>query len=290
MQTNAPPGKRDIISGATVTAIVVTDAVRRTALRVARTRGLAGFTVERSGEKRRFAEIPFVATDWPALVGEGAVRRLLLTQADVDTAFRRMGIGGPEPYAAAAPPESVFIDLHTALVTPDTIGRNLLGDTEYGLVQKGSKPGETALLIAATGLYSFRGSGFVRGGIFDRIQVVQDETTLLFRDSHYRRLGALASGLPAFTEIGLFRIPEGSGFDPAKPWRLELLVQRPVGPIEKAYTSFSLTYALPDRYLEAAPPRHGRRRRRKKTRPPFGRPSGGSVWERSRCSARRCWC
>ena len=36
-------------------------------------------------------------------------------------------------------------------------------------------PGEHAIAVMADGEYSFKGSGYVRGGIFDRIQLVQDD-------------------------------------------------------------------------------------------------------------------
>ena len=68
----------------------------------------------------------------------------------------------------------------------------------------------------------------------------------------HRRLGRLApADAPSFTELDLFRIPADSGFDPAEAFRLQLLVQRAVGAIEKAFTTFDLGYLTPDRYLEA---------------------------------------
>src|SRR5690606_4299142 len=96
------------------------------------------------------------------------------------------------------------------------------------------KPGEHAILVMGRGKYSFKGSGYVRGGIFDRIQLIQDDVSVRFRDNMHRRAGDLAaSGAPDFNEIDLFRIPADSGFDPTAPWVLQLLVQRAVGPIEK---------------------------------------------------------
>jgi NosR/NirI family nitrous oxide reductase transcriptional regulator len=68
-----------------------------------------------------------------------------------------------------------------------------------------------------------------------------------FRDRDHRRLVAIAAaGAPDFTEADLFRIPADVGFDPTKPFRLQLLVQREVGPIEKVFTTFDLGYQLPE--------------------------------------------
>lgn len=252
-------GKVDVISGATVTGIVINDALTRTALRVARTRGVAGFKAVGAGAapvKRKIVPAPFAPADWQTLLGDGSVRRLRLLNGDVDEAFRKIGVGSPEPYAKAGPADEDFIDLYVALATPETIGRNLLGAAEYDNLMAWLAPGQSAIVILANGAYSFRGSGFVRGAIFDRIQVVQDDIGILFRDSHYRRLGSLAPGMPDFAEIGLFKLPADAVFDPAAAWRLDLLAQRPIGPIEKSYTSFSLPYAVPDRFLEPvlAPP------------------------------------
>src|SRR5690606_33209217 len=73
-------------------------------------------------------------------------------------------------------------------------------------------------------------------------------------DYLHRRVGDLgAAGAPALKEIGVFVIPPGAEFDPAAPWRLQLLVQRPVGALDKAFVSFGLDYRLPERYTKTAP-------------------------------------
>jgi NosR/NirI family nitrous oxide reductase transcriptional regulator len=91
----------------------------------------------------------------------------------------------------------------------------------------------------------------VRGGIFDRIELVQDLESVRFRDKGHTRIGSLAAaGAPTFKEIGLFALPPGSAFDPAKPWQIKLLVQRPVGALEKAFLVFDLRYLPPEKYLK----------------------------------------
>ena len=106
------------------------------------------------------------------------------------------------------------------------------------------------------GKYSFKGSGYVRGGIFDRIHLIQGENTVRFHDKQHRRLGTLAAeGAPDFTELDIFKIPANSGFDPAEPFRIQLLVQRSVGAIDKVFTTFDLGYQTPEDYVEpVAPP------------------------------------
>ena len=188
------------------------------------------------------------------MLADGSVKRLHLLNADVDAAFKKIGVGSPEPFAKAGVPTADFIDLYVALVSVESIGRNILGEGDYRGLGAWLAPGQQAILVAANGDYSFRGSGYVRGGIFDRIQLVQEQTTVLFRDRDYRHLGALAPGAPEFNEIGLFRVPASAGFDPAQDWRLELLAQRPTGPTQKAFTSFPLAYSLPARLISIEEP------------------------------------
>jgi NosR/NirI family nitrous oxide reductase transcriptional regulator len=248
----------EIISGATVTVMIIDDSVVRSSIKVARALGLGGLAPEAAETGPRYA-VDMSAQevlDWATLAGEGAVRRLTIDVGQLNAAFEASGderaIKRPEP----GPPEEVYIDLQAALVSVPSIGRSLLGDAEYRNLQDWLEEGEQAILLMGRGKYSFKGSGYVRGGIFDRIQLIQGDVSVRFRDRQHRRLGELAAeGAPSFKEIDLFKIPADSGFDPTKPWRIQLLVQRAVGPVDKAFITFDLGYRLPDRYLvPLAPP------------------------------------
>src|SRR5690606_29088190 len=102
--------------------------------------------------------------------GNGAVRRLSLSVGDVNEAFERSGDAKAAKRPERGAPDDSFIDLYTALVTQPAIGRSLLGEAEFDNLQKILAPGQQAILIAGVGRYSFKGSGYVRGGIFDRIE------------------------------------------------------------------------------------------------------------------------
>lgn len=253
----------DVVSGATVTAVIITDGLMRSALGIAKSRGIAGFpppsarganASSSAPEVSVLAKLPFERADWAKLLGEGSVRRLHLLNKDVDAAFQKIGVGSPEPYARAGVPDEDFIDLYAGLFSVETIGRSLVSENDYRSLSSWLAPGQSTLVIAANGDYSFRGSGFVRGGIFDRFQLVQDDQTILFKDKDYRRVDRLEAPNPEFKEIGLFRVPPAAKFDPTKSFRIELLAQRPTGPLEKAFTSFSLSYQLPTRFVTAAAP------------------------------------
>jgi len=243
----------DIVSGATVTIMVIDDSILRAAIKVARRFGLGGLEPEPEVAAGPQAEVNMdlsEVVDWETLVGEGAVRRLSMTVAEINQAFQDSGdlvaAQRPEP----GPPEEAFVDLYAALVSVPTIGRSLLGDKEYENLQRRLKPGQQAILLAGGGRYSFKGSGYVRGGIFDRFQVVQGDNSLRFRDRNHKRLGKVAAaGAPTFSDVDIFRTPDSADFDPAAPWRLELLIGRATGPTDKAFVTADLGYNLPERYL-----------------------------------------
>ncbi|WP_068310369.1 NosR/NirI family protein [Polycladidibacter hongkongensis] len=241
----------DIISGATVTIIVIDDSIIRSGLKVARALGLGG--LKKTVQAQRF-EIDPQATaeaDWGDLTGDGTVRRLSLDVAQVNQAFEQSGDERAIKRPEKGPDTDRFIDMVAAPVSIPAIGKALLGKNDYASMQKWLKPGEHAFLIAGRGRYSFKGSGYVRGGIFDRIQLVQGDNSFRFRDKVHKRVGVIgAQGAPSFTEMDLFKIKAGSEFDPTQPWRLQLLVQRRVGAIDKSFVTFDLGYRLPKHFTK----------------------------------------
>nr|WP_240535082.1 NosR/NirI family protein [Notoacmeibacter marinus] len=247
----------DIVSGATVTIMVIDDSIVRAGLKVARSLGLGGLMVEEtSGITKTLKADPDPAiVDWPTLAGDGSIRPLTLDVGQVNAAFAALGDERASARPEPGDPSDPFVDMRMALVSVPEIGKSLLGPAEYGNLQSWLSEGEHAILVAGRGRYSFKGSGYVRGGIFDRIQLVQGDVSVRFFDRQHRRLGRIAAeGAPSFNELDLFRIPADVGFDPAEPFRLQLLVQRPVGPIDKVFTTFDLGYVLPDRFVETVSP------------------------------------
>ncbi len=242
----------DIISGATVTVMVIEDSVIRAGLKVARALGLGGLAppTEDAGPSYTMDTEIGAPKDWAEMIGDGSARRMILDVGQVNAAFEAMGdqraIERPEP----GEPSELYIDLNAALISVPEIGISLLGEAEYANLTDWLEDGDQAILIAGRGRYSFKGSGYVRGGIFDRIAVLQGDTTLRFRDRMHRRLGEIAApGAPEFQELDIFRIPAGEEFDPTEPWELQLLLQRAVGPVDKAFLTFEMGYRVPADYL-----------------------------------------
>ncbi len=244
----------DIISGATVTIMIIDDSVVRASIKVARALGLGGLdnSAAQTGPTHVMNMQETTVYDWDTLVGDGSVRRLSLDVGQINKAFAETGDPRVLKHAEKGPEDATFIDLNLALVSAPGIGISLLGENEYGNLKGWLAEGDNAILLTARGKYSFKGSGYVRGGIFDRIKLVQGDASVRFRDKMHRRLRVVAAdGAPSFTEMDIFKIPADSGFDPAKPFRVQLLVQRPVGPIEKTFITYDLGYNLPPRYLTA---------------------------------------
>jgi len=246
----------DIISGATVTVMVIDDSIVRAGLKVARVLGLGGLSPDVAATGPRFELNPeaTAAPDWMTLEGDGTLRRLSLDVGQVNAAFAALGDERATARALTEAPETTFIEMQAALVSHPAIARSILGEGEAANLERWLTPGEHAIVIVGRGLYSFKGSGYVRGGIFDRIVLIQDDISVRFRDKMHKRLVAVqAEGAPEFLEADLFKIPSDVGFDPTKPFRLQLLVQREVGPIEKVFTTFDLGYQLPPQYLRPIP-------------------------------------
>lgn len=247
----------DIISGATVTVMVIDDSIVRAGLKVARALGLGGLQSDLGSSGPQFEINPgaIAAPDWMTLEGDGTLRRLSLDVGQVNAAFATLGDERAIARALTEPPETNFIEMQAALVSHPAIARSILGQAEADNLGNWLAEGEHAVAIFGRGVYSFKGSGYVRGGIFDRIVLIQDDVSVRFRDKMHKRLvRAEAEGAPEFLEADLFKIPAEAGFDPAKPFRIQLLVHREVGPIEKVFTTFDLGYNLPQKYLREIAP------------------------------------
>ena len=247
----------DIISGATVTIMVIDDSLVRAGLKVARRLGLGGLAPEAIAPRRDIDRSDETVRDWFTLLGDGSIRQLSLDIAQVNRAFEQSG----DAEAAARPekgaPDDTFIEMSAAMVSIPTIGRTLLGDAEYGNLINWLEEGEEAILVVGRGPYSFKGSGYVRGGIFDRIQLIQGDRAVRFFDRDHKRLVRVAAeDAPTFNELDIFKIPADTEFDPAEPWRLQLLVQRATGPVKKAFLTFDLGYQLPAQFIKATPVVH----------------------------------
>jgi NosR/NirI family transcriptional regulator, nitrous oxide reductase regulator len=225
----------DAISGATVTVISENQVVMRCAYEVAKQVGIIK-AVPRP--QAIFTPVSQQFT-WDELLAEGSIQHLAVSPADVGM------VDTGQPY----------IDLYFGYLNAPNVGRNILGERNYSSLMAELKPNEHAIFIVANGSASFKGSGFVRGGIYDRIQVSQDMDTFTFRDTDYRNLyNIAAAGAPEFHESGVFII-RSSSFSAAYPWSLVFLGnKRDKQTGAKSFANFDREYWLEGRYLEGGRP------------------------------------
>ncbi|NNE81694.1 MAG: regulatory protein NosR [Silicimonas sp.] len=243
----------DIISGATVTVMVIDDSIIRAGLRVARGLGLGGLAPAAASAPPRELDPSITdVRDWTTLSGDGSIRRLTLDIGQINAAFAATGDQRAIERPEKGDPDDTFIDLHAALVSVPAIGRSTLGEREYANLTNWLEPGEHAIVLLGRGKYSFKGSGYVRGGIFDRFQLIQGDVSARFFDKQHTRVLNLGTpDAPSFTELDLFKIPADIGFNVSEPFRIQLLAQRAIGAVEKSFLTFDLGYQVPDQYFLA---------------------------------------
>ncbi|MCH8506596.1 MAG: NosR/NirI family protein [Ectothiorhodospiraceae bacterium] len=244
----------DAVSGATVTVVVMGEAIMRGARMMAVAHGLVDPGAVHQSRPAHVRHDAFEPADWEQLREKGGIARMHISREEVDSAFvgtEAEGVGTALPGTGA----ETFVDLYAAYLNAPTVGRNLLGDEHYERIVGRLEEGEHAIMLMARGEYSFKGSGFVRGGIFDRIQLTQGDRAIQFRDTDLVRAPRLAaSGAPGTTEQDIFVVRAEHVFDPGTPWEIELLVRRQVGALDSAFVNFGLAYDPPEAWFDYPEP------------------------------------
>ncbi|NOH82539.1 regulatory protein NosR [Vibrio sp. 03-59-1] len=239
----------DGLSGATVTVMVMNVAITKAATKAAESLGIIKPSTNIIQPISTIKKDIFNERTWLDLTGDGSIRKLFLDNKAVQMAFN-----GTEGENVDTVPDSekdeMFAEIYYALADIPTIGKNLFGEAEYNWLMKDLKDGEHLVAIFGNG-YSYKGSGYVRGGIFDRIQVQQADNDISFRDLEHTRITDLfAVGHPHFKEMSVFKIQAHHEFDPGASWELELLVRRQTGPIDSVFSSFKATYDVLEQYVD----------------------------------------
>ncbi len=232
----------DAIHGATVSSLVMHNAILTAARAVAASRGVL--------EVGRVDIARFEPRDFQQLVAGGELAHRRWTVGEIDGLLAARG-GRVFPPGSA---EDLFLELYLALATPATIGRNLLGGHLYERLMAELRPGDQLLFVAGRGRWSFRGLEWRRSGVFDRIRLVQGDATIALGREDYRPVEKLAlADAPELREIAVFRIPHGTGFDPAQPFRLQVRVDGRDVEGRAVSAIVALAYRIPARYLRRGP-------------------------------------
>jgi NosR/NirI family nitrous oxide reductase transcriptional regulator len=239
----------DSLSGATVTVMVVNEAIMRSAKKVASLVGIIDLPNTATVLPAIVKTNIFEKSDWQQLTGDGSIRHLKLQYAEVDKAFE--GTEAEWEGKDESRGLNLFTEMYYAPLNIPTIGKNLLGESEFNWLMSELSPGDQAIAVMGNGEYSFRGNGFVRGGIFDRFQVHQEEKAIIFRDTDYYRINDIfIDSAPKFSEKVIFIIRDKAKFDIGAPWQVELLVRRQIGALDSLFTRFFGDYQTLEQYIE----------------------------------------
>ena len=223
----------DMVTGATVT-IQVLD---QTLITSARQVGQALSLIEEDNKRIVTWKSDYVQKTWAELVDEGSIGHLRVETEE-------MGITDENSES--------WIDLYYGDVSQPVTGINILGESTYNWLKENLQEGEKAIFVVSNGISSFKGSGFVRGGIFDRFYIEQGNSKITFRDLDYENLyGINAEGVPKFRETGLF-IVRDKLFDSSNKWNFYYVANRLTGEtaLSKIFKTFHSEYQYPDEYFD----------------------------------------
>jgi NosR/NirI family nitrite reductase transcriptional regulator len=237
----APKDRRDmpdVISRATVSTGVIRDGILRTSRTLAIGRGL----IDAAGGIDR---LTFEQTDWPGLLTAGAMVETRVSMAEAAAA-----LAGASP--PISPGKGDFLRLWVGLVDPPSVGQSLLGQQAYTAAVGNLGPGESALVVISSGLWSHRGTDWRKSGLFDRLSISQNGSTHQPTAASYQMVKRLRiAGAPEVKEISLFRLPKS--IDPLAPLRLTVTATKPTQ-TEPVSLQIPVDYRLPEAYRLAPPP------------------------------------
>ncbi len=218
----------DAVTGATVTAVVQNAIIFRSARKVAYRTGMLEYAkITKRKISKKFTEL-----SWKELLNSGGVKNIRVTS-------KELGIEG----------EDIYLDLYFGVVTVPSIGRNVVGDKLFKETIDKLRKGESAIFVVSKGEGSFKGSGFARGGIFERFGIEQQDRGYAFKDRDYSYLTEIrAEDAPSIKEGGLFII-RGDDFQAASPFKFSIVLPYRIGG-KKEFKSFSADYKIPERFLE----------------------------------------
>jgi NosR/NirI family nitrous oxide reductase transcriptional regulator len=226
----------DAISGATVTVL----AQNHTILEVARSLGVQLGVVDAA------SIVPghFVSEAEPwtfhEMIERGGFGRLTVTE-------KEMGVSEAD---------DLFVDLFFAIADAPHIGRALMRKGDYDYYMSRLLEGEHLVVVLGLGSGSFKGSGFVRGGSFDRVRLEQGLREIIFRDTDYYNLSDTPlEGAPDFTEGAVF-VARGGVLDPGAAYDLVFLGSRydRRSAFSRDFREFRASHTLPESiyHLDAA--------------------------------------
>jgi transcriptional regulator of nitric oxide reductase len=248
----------DGISKATASVRIVNETLIASALQVAREK--LGFSSGR--DPNRAAKVRadvFAPLTFAQLQDRGYVRKLKLTNAEVERAFAGSEAAGLDADALKAP-DATFTEVYVAQIDVPIVGRNLLGEASWRKLMR-LLDGGSALFVASTGRWTFMPENFTPGGTPDYIALAQAGAPVIWRDFVWSetRDPPTPELAAAMADVAILRVPTEAAFDPASPSEISLRVIREKGLVypEKFTADFKLGYSLPQALFDMPPDDNG---------------------------------
>lgn len=189
--------------------------------------------------------------NWDDLVRDGLAHRFTLSNADVQAAFEG-SLWEDDDAEAAEDPDGVFLDLWMIDVGPRAIAAGVL-DAET-LAERDQLMSiathDEPLLLLANGRHGLVSEEFVRNTAPDLLFARQDGLPVALRDADID-IG-LADGVPEFEHRMMLRTDRRLGFDPTRPWELQIRAIREHGMFmpETGTRDFFTSPSMPARFYQ----------------------------------------
>jgi transcriptional regulator of nitric oxide reductase len=243
----------DGVAKATTSIRIINQTVLTAALEVARAK--LGFADRKqAGPPAKVKDELFEAQSLDALIRDGSIGHLRLTNAEAEKLFAGTEGEGQDAYAAAHPDET-FVELYVAYLNVPTIGQAVLGQEAYAQTMARNFDHHHLWWVGTRGRFVLEDDEFVPGAPSRRLALAQDGVFLEFRDQGFEpRQGG---GLGELGSSRLFGVNADANIDPGRPAEFKVTLSRSKGTVLSSitYQTATLTYAPPQRYFTFPPRR-----------------------------------
>ena len=208
----------DGVSKATVSVLVINDTIITAALKVARAK-LDGFVAPSNKIVNPDAQVP---SSWYDLIEQGYIQSWKMDYSETHSLPSEIRFSIDNKRAE----QDHFVEMYTAFLTVEPIGKAILGEQEYQRLLEDLAPGEQGLFILSRGDYSFVPEDFRPHTVPNRLNLVQNDFPIAIRDVDFYNFydPQFAIDIPEYSEMMVLRLKSQTGFEVSMPMRLELSI------------------------------------------------------------------
>lgn len=178
---------------------------------------------------------------WAQLLSRRMVEPLTLTRGEIEKAFAGTRAAGADKIAATKPDE-LALQMHVALASLPSIGRNLLGEEGWRLLVANMRDSQAIVVVESGPLHNMM---YESQRIDDSLPFVlkQNGQAINLRSIAYDKSMAVP-GYPSGTRAHVLIVDSATPLDPNQPFDLRFRLGRRFGtfPNQVAYTEFELPY------------------------------------------------